>query len=187
MKHLLLTTILALALCSTALSAELEGVTLPDSMDTDGSALVLNGMAQRSVLWIDVYVAGLYLPAKTADADSALAMDGPKRMDMVFQRDVESADICKAWKEGFEKNADGGGEAVMPTLDALCAATPDLKVGDTMAYIYTASTDTTDFILNGTSTFSAPGKDFYTALLSCWIGPKPGPGKSFKKGVLGLD
>ena len=187
MKHLLLTTLLALALCSTALSAELEGVTLPDSVDMDGSALVLNGMAQRSVLWIDVYVAGLYLPEKTSDAEAALAMEGPKRMDMVFQRDVEAADICKAWQEGFAKNAENGGPSILTTLDDLCAATPDLKIGDSMAYTYSPSTDTTVFLLNDTRTFTTPGKEFYTALLSCWIGPRPGPGKSFKKGVLGVE
>ncbi len=187
MRSVLISAMLALLLCGTAVSGELEGVTLPDTLDVDDSPLVLNGMAQRSVVWFDVYVAGLYLAQKSDDGPTVLAMDGAKRMDMVFQRDVSAEDICDAWKKGFKKNAENKGEEQLARLEELCAVSPDLVEGDTTAYVYSPSTDSTDFIMNSELKHTTPGRDFYTALLSCWIGPKPGPGKRFKKGVLGVD
>lgn len=186
-RMLLAVVMMLLLLCTTAQAGELDGITLPDTMDVGGSTLVLNGMSQRSVIWIDVYVAGLYLAEKTGDGEAALAMEGSKRMDMVFQRDVSSEDICDAWKDGFEDNTADEGVAQMPALEALCAATPELLEGDIMVYTYDATTSTTEFFYNGESKFTTEDKDFYTALLGCWIGPKPGPGKRFKKRLLKID
>ncbi|MGE4503898.1 MAG: chalcone isomerase family protein [Desulfovibrionaceae bacterium] len=176
------------ALPMNASAAELDGITLPDTLEADGTTLALNGMAQRSVVWIDVYVAGLHLPAPTADAAQALAMDGPKRMTMVFQRDVDRGDICKAWKEGFEQNAPGGGSMLMEELETLCAATPEeTKEGQTVTYTWMPSEDATIFAVDGAELGRYPGREFFSALLSCWIGPEPGPGRGFKRGVLGEE
>jgi len=44
-------------------AADLDGVTLPDTMQLDGSELVLNGMGTRkaTMFKVKVYVMGLYL------------------------------------------------------------------------------------------------------------------------------
>ena len=43
------------------------GVAFPATATAGGKQLVLNGVGLREKLWIDVYVAGLYLENKTAD------------------------------------------------------------------------------------------------------------------------
>lgn len=180
--------LLILLISVSAHAMELEGVTLDDTAEIDGQTLVLNGAALRSVVWFDVYVAGLYLPERTNDAETALAMSGPVKMAMVFKRDVGRDDICKAWKEGFEKNLEDEGAGLMTQLNELCAATPEeIKDGQIMEYTYLPSQDATLFTVDGQTLGTYPGRDFYTGMLSCWLGPKPGPGKGFKKGLLGID
>jgi len=39
--------------------------------------------------------------------------------------------------------------------------------------------------VNGKVKGTLPGKDVADAILATWIGPKPGPGEDFKKGLLG--
>lgn len=171
-----------------ALAGEFGGVTMDDTMETDSATLVLNGMAQRSVLWIDVYVAGLYLPEKTNVGEAALTMTGPKKMVMAFQRDVGSEDICDSWKEGFEKNVSGGGLAFVKPLEQLCKDTPEETLdGQTVAYTYYASTDETVYEIDGVVVGAYSGAEFFNALLACWVGPEPGPGTSFKEDLLGQD
>lgn len=188
MRTMILALLLSLLLTLPAAAGELGDITMPDTVDEAGSQLVLNGMGQRSVVWIDVYVAGLYLPSKTTEGQAALDMEGSKRMVMAFQRDVDGEDICGAWTEGFEENVRGGVVPYSAKLEQLCADTPEeTKDGQTVTYAYSAADDKTTFDIDGQTIGTYPGADFFNALLACWIGPKPGPGKSFKKGVLGLD
>lgn len=187
MRTMITSLLLTLLLTLPAAAGELGDITMPDNLEQEGTALVLNGMGQRSVVWIDVYVAGLYLTEKTTDAQTAIDMPGSKRMVMVFQRDVDGEDICDAWTEGFEKNAPGGADAFQDKLAMLCADTPEeTKDGQTVTYAYSAAENTTTYEIDGQTMGQYVGADFFNGLLSCWVGPKPGPGKSFKKGVLGL-
>src|SRR5262245_29179575 len=86
-------------------AAELEGVTLDDRVQVDGQELQLNGMALRTrALFFKVYVAGLYLPAKTVDAQAAIAAPGAKRIVLVMLRDATAEQFVESIAGGMNAN-----------------------------------------------------------------------------------
>ena len=89
--------LLALALPTQA--GTLEGVTLPDSATVGGEPLVLKGMGLREKYLIDVYVAGMYLPAKTTDANKAITDDVSKRIVMHMVRDLSKEQLVDSIQE----------------------------------------------------------------------------------------
>src|SRR3989337_2459246 len=74
---------------------------MPDQATVEGKTLVLNGMGLREAtfLKVAVYVAGLYLESKSADANAILGSSQVKRISMHFVRDVRADQMRYAGKE----------------------------------------------------------------------------------------
>jgi hypothetical protein len=70
---------LAVATVPPIWAGELAGVTLDDTVTLNDADLVLNGMGLRKKLWVEVYVAGLYLPSKTSDPGRWSPVRAPRR------------------------------------------------------------------------------------------------------------
>jgi hypothetical protein len=179
--------ILVLCLAPLALAAEKEGVRLPDTVTVGDKTLVLNGLGVReaTVFNVNVYVAGLYLEAKTKNPADIIGSDAKaKRLDLVFVRDVDKGDITKAWREGFENNG-GDMKALGSRLGQLNAWMEDLKERDVLSFTYVPDTGVTVSV-KGKTKGTIGGADFARALFSIWLGPKP-PNSGLKKGLLGLE
>lgn len=183
MKQALLS-LLCVALTLPALAGSLAGVNLADQTDAGGTALVLNGMGLRSKFFIKVYVGGLYLPAKQKDAFKVLAADGARQMVMHWLYDVDTAKVCEGWNEGLAANTPNAGAQLKKDFATLCGYMADAKSGDRFVFTYLPGTGTSVEV-KGAAKGTIAGKEFADALLACWVGPKPGPGEDFKKGVLG--
>jgi hypothetical protein len=185
--HKLFVGLLAAVLVTPALpslAGQLAGVTLPDTADAGGQYLVLNGMGLREKLTVDVYVAGLYLPAKSGAADAILAADAPRRMVMHFVHDVDKDKICEGWDDGLAANTPGASAEVKQQFATLCSWMADVEEGAALTFTYIPGQGTAVDV-HGAAKGSIPGKPFADALLACWIGPKPGPGAKFKQTLLG--
>lgn len=167
-----------------AQATEIAGVTVPATVDAGGQSLVLNGAALRKKAVFKVYVAGLYLPAKSTDADAILAADGPRELRMEFVRDVGKDKMCEAWDESLKNNTPNADAQLQGEFKELCGWMQDLKKGDVMSFTYLPASGTTVTIA-GQTKGSIAGKPFADALFKSWIGPKPGPGDGFKKDLLG--
>jgi hypothetical protein len=176
--------VLGLLLSAPALGGSLAGVTLPDSIEVDGQQLVLNGMGLRSKLFIKVYVAGLYLPAKQRNAQQVLAADTARRMHMDFLYDVSKEQMCDAWEEGLEANTPNASAEVEAGFQRLCTMMDGVGKGAKLVITYLPATGTT-VAIDGTAKGTVAGKPFADAVLATWIGPKPGPGAGFREDVLG--
>ena len=182
----------AVALCALSVlspsrshaQAEIAGVTVPATVDAGGQSLVLNGAALRKKAVFKVYVAGLYLPAKSSDADAILAADSPRELRMEFVRDVGKDKMCEAWDESLKNNSPNADAQLQAEFKQLCGWMQDLKKGDVMSFTYVPATGTTVAIA-GQTKGSIAGKPFADALFKSWIGPKPGPGDGFKSALLG--
>ena len=174
-----------LFLSSPATGASLGDVSLPDSITENGSSLKLNGMGMRTFAFFDVYAAGLYLPAPSTDDAAILAGDTPRVMVMHFLREVEAKKIAAAWMDGLEANTPGADASLKERFVRLGSMMETLDEGQTLECAYVPGMGTT-IRVRGEVMGSIQGKDFSDALLACWIGPEPGPGKKFKAGVLGL-
>jgi len=176
--------ILALLLALPAMGAEKAGVTLPDTVEAEGSTLVLNGLALREKFVFDVYVAGLYLQRKSSDAVAILNEDAPRMLVMHFLRDVDAKAINKAWLEGLAANVPDASPELKAKFAELCLMMQDIQKGQEMGFAYDPVTGT-DVMVAGQPKGGIPGKDFADAILATWIGPKPGPGVKFREALLG--
>jgi hypothetical protein len=162
-----------------------SGVTMPETITVGEHALMLNGMALRKKFIIKVYVAGLYLSTKSSNADEILAADQPRRMVLHFiSGHGTKSKMCGAWNDGLEDNTPAASAEVKQQFVELCGMMVDIKDGEEMLVTYVPGGGSTISIA-GTDRGTIQGKDFADAVLRCWIGPKPGPGEGFKKGVLG--
>jgi hypothetical protein len=164
----------------------LKGVTMPDSIEVEGKALVLNGMALRKKVIFKVYVAGLYLPAKEKNAKKILATDGMRRTVMHFVRSVGAAKISGGWMDGLEANTPNYSKELKKRFGMLCSYMEDVEDGQKLVFTYIPGKGT-EAMVKGKVKGIIPGKDFADALFACWIGPEPGPGESFKEDLLGIE
>ena len=85
MNHRILLLLLSLmTFCMTAHALEVEGIEIPETIRSgDGETeLLLNGAGLREKFYVDVYVAALYLQARTPDATTILNDDGPASVTM---------------------------------------------------------------------------------------------------------
>ena len=94
----ILCAVAAVLLSATLSSAlEIEGVEMPDTLEAGKYGLILNGAGVRTKLFMDLYVAGLYLKAKSSDAETILAADEPMaiRLEIVSGMITSEKSILK--------------------------------------------------------------------------------------------
>jgi hypothetical protein len=172
-----------LVLMGIAVAASLGGVSMPNTIESNGKTLALNGMGIReaTVLKVNVYVIGLYLEQKSADAQQIIKSSQVKHAKMQFVREVEAAKVREGWDGGFQKNYPNL-PAVKSDVQKFLSVMGNMKTGDTLVFDWID----TRFILsiNGTQKLSIDNKDFQEAVLSVWLGPNP-PNPGLKKGILG--
>jgi N-methylhydantoinase B/oxoprolinase/acetone carboxylase alpha subunit len=180
-------TLLALAGSMTIapMDTTMNGVTLPGTVSVAGQTLVLNGVALRKKAIFKVYVAGLYLTAKSSDANAVLAADETRRMVMQFVRDVGKDKMCEAWDEALENNTPNASAELKADFVTLCGYMEDIKDKQQFVFTYVPGTGT-EVSVAGTVKGTIAGKEFADALFKAWIGPKPGPGEGFKKNLMGM-
>jgi hypothetical protein len=173
-----------LALASPAIAREVAGVEFPETTSVGGQELRLNGAGIRSKLFVKVYAGGLYLAQPSADEGAIVAADAPKRVRMVFLREVDKGKIMETYQEGFENNSAGPGlAALLEKLARIGPALADMKKGGEMSVTYVPGQGTTVAAAGGGSV-TVEGKDFGDAMFRNWLGPKPADG-SLKKAFLG--
>jgi len=176
---------LAGSLTAAPMDTTFNGVTLPGTVEVAGHSLVLNGVALRKKAIFKVYVAGLYLAAKSTDANAVLAADSPRRMVMQFVRDVGKDKMCEAWDEALANNTPNASAEIKADFTTLCGYMEDIKDKQQFVFTYLPGTGT-EVSVAGVVKGTISGKEFADALFKAWIGPKPGPGEGFKKNLMGL-
>lgn len=174
-----------LIMATPALGAECSGVSVPDGTKVAGADLVLNGLGIRKAtfLKVKVYVAGLYLPQKSADTAQILSANAPWQLSLHFVRDVDAKDMRDAFDEGFEKSAGDKLAALKDRIEALKTGLTGFKEGDYLAFAHDPAQGVTVDV-NGAPSKTLEGNDFARALLAIWIGNDP-PNEEIKVGMLG--
>lgn len=171
---------LAFALATPAVAGKLEGVTLPDTIQLGGQTLVLNGMGLREKVFIDVYVAGLYLPKKTTSAREAINSDVPKRIEMVMMRSVGKEKLADTMRESISK---AGAADVKSKAGTLAGWMEDTKEGDRIVLEYVPGKGTTVRV-KGKDKGTIEGIGFMKAIWDIYLGSNP-PTDDLKDGLLG--
>jgi len=164
-------------------AASLSDVTIPDAITLQNESLQLNGIGLREKYWIDIYVAGLYLPTKMTDGPSVINANVAKRIHIEFvYSDVPKEKMVEVLEENIRNN-----QFSEKTIDSIrkCGSwMQDFTTGDTVVFDYIPTTQTTTIYINGTSRGSIVSEDFMKAIFAMYVGKYPAT-EALKKGLLG--
>ncbi|WP_281647612.1 chalcone isomerase family protein [Parendozoicomonas sp. Alg238-R29] len=169
----------------------IKGVDIPEVIPaTDGRpALKLNGASVRVVyLLVDAYIGELYLENPSRNPEDIYADDGHKRMVFhIMARRVSGRRITSAMNEALELNISP--EEMKRHEDKLVQLTEmfkgRLKRGEQGMAEYIPGVGTR-VVVKGEDRGIIPGKDFFNALLTVWIGENPVT-REFKEDILGVE
>jgi Chalcone isomerase-like len=176
---------LALAVALPAHAKKVAGVEFPDKVEVGGRELKLNGAGLRKKFIIKVYAGGLYLAEPSRDPEAVITADAPKRVRMVFLRDVTRNQIMDAYRDGFRANSAGPNlDALLGKLKEIQPAIPDMREGAEMFVTYVPGQGTTVAAAGAGKPVTVPGKDFADAMFRNWLGRDPADG-DLKNALLG--
>lgn len=177
---------IALALMSSAQAMEVAGVKVDEKTTANGQDLVLNGAGLRSIAFFKVYVASLYLPAKSNNATQLLDSMTTARMNLRIMRDIEADTLFGALKEGLNANVPESELAAMQgrlqQFGAIMRKVGASHPGDTITLDFHA--DNVSIAMNGNNLGTLAAPRFGRALLSIWLGDRPVE-SGLKKALLG--
>lgn len=147
-----------------------------DSHRVDGTALLLNNavLFEATVLAIDVYIAALYLPIRTARPADILACPGPLRLDLRFMRDVDRDQLVERWQQEVEKRAKRRNALALhkPAITALFALFPAMREAQTLSFIWRPALGL-EVMLDGKARGLVAGDRTFCALFfSGFVGPE---------------
>jgi len=177
MKRILFAFLCALMTLGAQAATDVAGIKFEPQATVGGQPLVLNGAGLRKKFFFKVYAAGLYLPARSADAAGVMGADVPRRIDLTLLRDVSAEKFVASLQDGLKANQSAAAlTALKPRIDAFSKTLLDLKqAGEGQRYQmdYTPATGT-QLRVDGKAVGSAiAGSDFFNALLSVWLGEHP--------------
>jgi hypothetical protein len=175
----------ALLVASAANAMEVAGVKIDDKASVGGQELVLNGAGLRTKVFFKVYVAGLYVPAKTGSA-SAVLEKAPRRIQINLMRDVSAEEFVGALVDGMKANNSAAEfAAVKAETDqfiAIMKGANDVKEKDIVTLDFVDGA--TKVAVNGAAKGTIPGEPFNRALTKIWLGDQPVQA-DLKKAMLG--
>jgi hypothetical protein len=180
----------AVLLSAIAGAAEIEGLKLPEriTLGANGPELVLNGAGVRTQAVFKVYVAALYLPAKTDDSEKILRDNRASRLSLHMLRkltaDQITSSINTALRATLTPEERTPLESRLQEFSAMLERLPELNKGTQIAIDYVPESGTT-IHLDGAEIGRFPGADFNHALLRVWIGERPRDVR-LKKAMLGI-
>jgi len=151
----------------------LDGVTLPQTVQAEGTELHLNGAAIRtySVFRVHLYVAGLYVTTAFRDGAAIMASSTPKLLTMRYLRGVGADDVHAAWRALFGANCPAPCVVPDAQIGRFLALSLEIRAGDAIDYVLTPSGTTVS--LNGRTLGEIPGQPFARLLLATFIGAEP--------------
>jgi hypothetical protein len=160
-------------------AAEVEGVKLEERVRVDGQELELNGFGLRTrALFFKVYVGSLYLPEKSTSAAAALAVKGPKRIQLTMVREADAEQFVESILHGLRANHSEAQLAqVQPQVDELMAMIRRIGTSQKGAVIvldYAPSLDGTTLLVDGKPAGKPmAGEEFFRTLMRIWLGDNP--------------
>ncbi len=156
---------------------DINGIRIQDTLRSHAEQpeLTLNGASiRKAYLFVDVYIGSLYLEQKYNDADAIFNDDGYKRMSFYMLRNVRGKRIATALKDAMQVNLTreeiDGFKKEFSLLIKYMDRT--MKEGEEGIVEYTPGKGS-KFITGNEVKGVIPGKAFFNAILSSWIGKQP--------------
>ena len=156
---------------------DVGGVKLEDTIQLQGTPLMLNGAGVRYKAVFKVYTAGLYLEKKAGSTEEVLKQPGRKRMVITMLRDIDSGELGKLFSRGMEDNMERAAfskliPGVMRMSDVFTRH-KWLREGETFVLDWVPGTGTVLTVKGEIEGEPFKEPEFFDALLRIWLGPKP--------------
>jgi len=177
MKKTIFFTLISLSVIFSPLSAQItiEDVTMPKKVSVGNTMLSLKGAGLREKLWLDLYVAGLYVTTTSTDANSILNSNDPISIKLhIVSTLITSKKMIDAVNDGFKKSTNNNTAAIQTEITAFKNAFKDeIKIDDVFDIFYVPN-KAIAVIKNGKLVGKIPcGQEFRKALFGIWIGTNP--------------
>ena len=164
---------------------EIEGITLPESLEVGKSKLVLNGAGVRSKFFMDLYLGGLYLQNKSNNPKEIIEGDAPMAIILhIISSLITSKKMENATREGFENATKGDTEPIKSQIEEFISVFKEkIEKNDIFELTYLPA-EGLEVYKNGEFKSRIEGPAFKRALFGIWLGEKPAQ-KSLKEEMLG--
>lgn len=169
-----------------AMDRDVCAIDLPSVYQAGGQRLTLNGSGVRRSAFIKLYKGGLYLPARSSQADEIIRADAPMAIVIDITSGFISSDkLTAALDSGFEKSTNGQTAHLAGQIEEFKQCFGDnIQIGDRFAIVYDPSSGVV-VSKNGQQQGTLSGLAFKQALFGIWLGNQPAD-KGLKSGMLGL-
>jgi len=178
---------LLISATSSAQNAVISGVTLPGVLKVGNTSLTLNGGGVRTKLFMDMYVAGLYVTSKSKDGNAIAKSNDAGAVRLHITSSLVTTDRMKeAILEGFKKSTGGKTAPLQARIDKFVqvfSLEPIVK-GNEFDVTYIPG-EGVKVYKGGKLLQTVEGQDFKAALWGIWLGNDPAD-KGLKEGMLGL-
>lgn len=186
MKFIAATILSLFMVLSAEAQTTINGVTLPATIKVDEHTATLNGAGIRKKVFFKLYVGGLYLSEKSADATAIINADKPMAVKLQITSGMISSDnMSEAILEGFEASTGGNTAPLKAEINEFVNTFKKDKIveGNVFDIIYVPGKGIESY-KNGKLQGTIQGMDFKKALFGIWLGDKPAD-DDLKKAMLG--
>ena len=158
---------------------------VPQTIEFEGSNLILNGQGTRVVFFMKVYEGSLYLENKNSDAEEIINNNTSMALRIDVISEMVTADAMKkALSEGLEKSTNNNTSHIVDEIEQLSSSfNSDVASGDFYEFIFIPKIGT-HVIKNNELVELIPGFDFKKAFFGIFLSNNPIQ-KNLKKAMLG--
>jgi len=174
-----------LILISTIVLSPINAAEAPNSMEYQGTTLMLNGQGTRVKFFMKVYDTSLYLVSKTSNAEEILNVNEAMAIRLDVTSTMVTTDAMKdALNSGLVKSTGNNTSSITQEIEQLISTfNSDVTDSDFFEFIYIPELGT-NVLKNSTYIDTIPGIEFKKAFFGIWLSKNPIQ-KNLKKAMLG--
>lgn len=187
MLRYLTTFIFMLSLASISIADTIRnvgGVELPVHLQWQQHDWTLNGAGMRNKMFMDLYVASLYVAQPSSDGAAIIAADEPMMIRLhITSSMITGKRMADSTRDGFVRATGGNLAQIEEDVNELIRAFgDDVNQGDVFDLVYEPETGVTVYH-NGVAKSNVSGLSFKQALFGIWLSNIPVQ-KSLRKAML---
>jgi hypothetical protein len=155
---------------------KVQGVTLPAKLGKEDKVCVLNGAGVRNKYFMNVYIAGLYVTAKTTNPNEVINADKPMAVRLQIISALVTQDrMAESIVEGFQKSTKGNTKPIQKEIDIIVKIfkSEPIKVGDVFDIWYTPGIGITATKNSKKCDILIPGLQFKKYTFGIWLCEDP--------------
>ncbi|HZH85809.1 MAG TPA: chalcone isomerase family protein [Brumimicrobium sp.] len=172
-----------LSFSANAQNVTVSGASFPTKMKVSDKVVEYNGAGLRQKYFFNLYVAALYVPERTSNAQTIIDQNTESAIRLkILSNKVTRDKFVETVQEGFGTSSEGKASE-KEIADFMKLFNVEFKEGDDIILIYKPESGV-EVYMNGKHLGGAKGLDFKKALWGIWLGKTPADA-AVKKAMLG--